>query len=120
MLELLQGLGPKGGLDDNSVTNRWFANRYRVNQYTLDLSQSMDASTITWMVIGAAVLAYHVYVGYLVDGAKCSGGVAVLAVILLTSIPLLGAAVVHVCILGATEGIEKAGNGPAPNDPEAK
>src|SRR3979409_1032603 len=32
---------PKGGRDDNSVTNRRFANRYRVNQYTLDVPMNV-------------------------------------------------------------------------------
>src|SRR5712671_6944826 len=46
---------PKGGRDDNAVTNRWFANRYRVNQYTLEPKVATFARQRQWLAIIAAI-----------------------------------------------------------------
>jgi len=49
----------------------------------------MDASTISVVVIGVPVLAYHIYVGYLTERANLSGGGKGFAAVLLGSIPLV-------------------------------
>jgi len=60
----------------------------------------MDTSTIVVVVIGVPVLAYHIYVGYLCEGANLSRGGQVVAVVILTSVPLLGALLVHAYVFG--------------------
>jgi len=59
----------------------------------------MDASTIAAMVIGVPLLGYHIYVGYLTERANLSGGGKALAAVLVGSIPLVGAVVVHIYLL---------------------
>jgi len=63
----------------------------------------MDASTISVVVIGVPVLAYHIYVGYLTERANLSGGGKGFAAVLLGSIPLVGAVVVHIYLLAIEE-----------------
>jgi len=60
----------------------------------------MDATVIAAAVIGVPLVAYHLYVAYLVQRANLSRGGQVLAVLMLTSIPLLGAVLVHAYVFG--------------------
>jgi hypothetical protein len=60
----------------------------------------MDTSTIAAIVIGVSVLGYHIYVGYLCERANLSRGSHVVAVAILTSVPLLGALLVHAYVFG--------------------
>jgi len=72
---------------------------------------AMDTSTIVVVVIGIPVLAYHIYVAYLCERANLSRGSRLLAVVLLTSLPLLGALLAHAYVFGiqdpSKETIEK-------------
>jgi len=81
----------------------------------------MDASTISVVVIGVPVLAYHIYVGYLTERANLSGGGKGFAAVLLGSIPLVGAVVVHIYLLALEEENKKTTEIPTPgNKPEVK
>jgi len=61
----------------------------------------MDATTIIAIFVGVPILAYHLYVAYLVHRANLSWGGQSLSVVVLTSIPLLGALLVHAYIFGS-------------------
>jgi hypothetical protein len=71
----------------------------------------MDATTIVALVVGVPLLAYHLYVAYLTERANLSGGAQVLAVVALTSLPLLGAVLVHGYIFGKEEQNKKTAPG---------
>ena len=66
----------------------------------------MDVTTIIAIAVGAPILAYHLYVAYLVQRANFSWGGQAFAGVVLTSIPLLGALLIHAYIFG-TKGQEK-------------
>ena len=81
----------------------------------------MDGSTISAIVIGVPVLAYHIYVGYLAERANLSGGGKGFAAVLLGSIPLVGAVVVHIYLLALEGENKKTTEIPTPgNKPEVK
>ncbi len=81
----------------------------------------MDTSTIAAIVIGVPVLAYHIYVGYLTERANLSGGGKALAAVLLGSIPVVGAVVVHIYLLAIEQENKKTTEIPTPeNSPEVK
>jgi hypothetical protein len=62
----------------------------------------MDA-TIIAVVVGVPLLAYHLYVAYLVQRANLSAGGQLVAVLMLTTVPLLGALLVHGYVFGARD-----------------
>jgi len=72
-------------------------------------------STAIAVFVGVPLLAYHVYVAYLVQRANLSRAGDVLAVIMLTSLPLLGALLVHGYVFGIQEERKKTPE-PIPED----
>ncbi len=73
----------------------------------------MDATTIVAVIVGVPLVAYHLYVGHLAERAKLSGGGQLLAVVALTSLPLLGAVLVHGYVFGKEEQNKKTAPGGA-------
>jgi len=80
---------------------------------TLDLTK-VDATVIA-VVVGVPLLAYHLYVAYLVQRANLSSGGQLLAVFALVTVPLLGALLVHGYVFGREPRHNNAANPRAEN-----
>ena len=67
------------------------------------------------IIVGVPLLAYHIYVAYLVQRANLSSVGQLLALFALLTFPLLGALLVHGYVFGRDHGHKKAATSPAEN-----
>ena len=72
------------------------------------------------IVVGVPLLAYHLYVAYLVQRANLSSGGQLAAVLILVTFPLLGALLVHGYVSGAERQNKNAAKAPAKNEAEGE